>query len=278
MTLTKTFIPYNRQPEYDEQILALEWETAPPDATRQELPLANLVFTIRDFLGRKHDLSQTLVSSSTFLCYDPTNLNVRLLPDLYVAFGVEETAIRNRDAGYLIWEVGKQPDFVLELASPSTARNDLYRKRDLYAQIGIPEYWRFDATGGDHYGIPLAGDKLVDGKYQPISLTDEPDGQPKGYSQVLDLVLSWHNGDFRIYDRELDEYSLTTWETLAKFNEHEAIIEEQADMLQNQASMLENQRTLLNMEAAARRAAEERAQELEEEIRQIRASGNGNSS
>ena len=100
---------------------------------------------------------------------------------------MEEPAIRDRDAGYLPWEVGKQPDFVLELASVSTARNDLTRKRDIYAMMGIPEYWRFDATGGAYYGDPLVGEQLVDGDYEPLPITDEPDGNPKGYSPVLGL-------------------------------------------------------------------------------------------
>ena len=38
----------------------------------------------------------------------------------------------------------------MEVASPSTAANDLGRKRDLYERLGVQEYWRFDATGGDH--------------------------------------------------------------------------------------------------------------------------------
>ena len=34
------------------------------------------------------------------------------------------------------WEVGKPPDFVLEVGSESTAENDLIGKRRTYAQIG----------------------------------------------------------------------------------------------------------------------------------------------
>ncbi len=270
MTLTKTFIPYNRQPKYDAKIDALYWERVPlPDPMQQEFPLSDLVFTVRDFLDRRHDPAETFVSSDTSLCYDPDNLNVRLMPDLYVAFGVDEAAIRARDAGYIISEVGKQPDFVLEMASKTTAHNDLNRKRDIYARIGIPEYWRFDATGGDFYGVPLAGEELVEGEYRPLEITDY-DGHPKGYSPILDLVLSWHNGDFRIYDRELQEYSQTTYEKLMFLNDQNTILEEQT-------AIIEQQRTSLNSEVMARRAAEERIQRLEEELRQIRGSRNGES-
>ena len=53
----------------------------------------------------------------------------------------------------VIWEVGKPPDFVLEVASESTASNDTGDKRDLYARMGVAEYWRFDASGGDFYDV-----------------------------------------------------------------------------------------------------------------------------
>ncbi len=33
------------------------------------------------------------------------------------------------------------PDLVVEIASPSTARHDLYAKQDAYAQASVPEYW-----------------------------------------------------------------------------------------------------------------------------------------
>jgi Uma2 family endonuclease len=36
------------------------------------------------------------------------------------------------------------PDWVCEIASPSTARNDRVTKRRLYAQHGIPHYWLVD--------------------------------------------------------------------------------------------------------------------------------------
>ena len=240
MTLTETFIPYNRQPTYDAQIAALDWDMVPPpDAMQQELPLTDLVATIRDALTLKEPDQTVFISSSTFLCYDPTNLNRRLQPDVYVAFGVEEPAIRDRDAGYLPWEVGKQPDFVLELASVSTARNDLSRKRDIYATMGIPEYWRFDATGGEFYGDPLVGERLVDGAYEPLPITEEPDGHPKGFSPVLGLTLAWVDGDFRIFDPSDNEYSKTAGERLA--------------------------------------AAEDRIRQLEEQLRELRSSRNGDS-
>ena len=94
-----------------------------------------------------------------------TRAGVRI-PDLIIAFDVDVPAIIERN-GYAINLVGKPPDFVLEVASPTTGRRDYTDKRRDYERFGIPEYWRFDGTGGDYHDAPLAGDRLVDGRYQP---------------------------------------------------------------------------------------------------------------
>ena len=73
-----------------------------------------------------------------------------------MVFWVDARAIRPRKL-YLPWEAGKPPDWALEIASESTAREDVNRKPAIYARIGIPEYWRFDPTGGNYHGVPLWG-------------------------------------------------------------------------------------------------------------------------
>ena len=93
--------------------------------------------------------------------------------------------------------MGKAPDFVIEIASPSTAANDLGHKRDMYAELGITEYWRFDPTGGDFYGQPLAGERLVDGEYQSYELQVGDDGSVSGYSELLGLIFYWDGGRVR---------------------------------------------------------------------------------
>ena len=81
------------------------------------------------------------LDTDTNICYDRSNLNVRVAPDVYITFGVDDRAIRPRKI-YLPWEVGKVPDWVLEVASESTSRVDVQRKPGIYARIGVPN------TGG----------------------------------------------------------------------------------------------------------------------------------
>ena len=97
---------------------------------------------------RYQDRDDVFISNGVFVSYDITNGNARVLPDLFIAFDVDAAAIRERLPNFWIRETGRVPDFVMEVASPSTAANDLGRKRDLYARLGVSEYWRFDHTGG----------------------------------------------------------------------------------------------------------------------------------
>ena len=91
-------------------------------------------------------------------------------PDLLVAFDVDPQAYRDTN-GYVVSQQGKTPDFVLEVASAGTGSVDIGEKRKFYQGLPIPEYWRFDKTGEFH-GERLAGERLVDGEYQPIPIAD----------------------------------------------------------------------------------------------------------
>ena len=119
-------------------------------------------------------------------------------PDLMVVFDAEPAAYLARN-GYVISEQGKPPDFVLEVASRSTGRRDTVNKRIIYAQLGILEYWRFDQTGRYHR-TRLAGDRLVEGQYEPIEIDELPDGSLQGYSAVLNVNLRWTDGQLGWYD------------------------------------------------------------------------------
>ena len=119
-------------------------------------------------------------------------------PDLLVAFDVDP-ALYEANNGYVVSEQRKPPDFVLEVASESTANADLNEKRDFYETVGVLEYWRFDETGEFH-GTRLAGERLVDGEYRPIPIEQLDDGILQGYSAALGLSLRWQGGQLAFCD------------------------------------------------------------------------------
>ena len=101
-----------------------------------------------------------------------------MVPDLLIALGADTEAYRENN-GYIISEQGKPQDFVLEIASRSTGRQDVVENRMAYADLGIPEYCRFDETGEFH-GTRLAGDRLVDGRYEPVPIETVEEGVLQG--------------------------------------------------------------------------------------------------
>lgn len=87
------------------------------------------------------DDSDVCVSGNLMMYYVKGNSRKSISPDVFVTFGVGKKLRRT----YIIWEEGKPPDFVLEFSSENTYRKDLQDKKDLYAKIGIVEYFLYDA-------------------------------------------------------------------------------------------------------------------------------------
>ena len=194
--------------------------------------------------GNAHFLAQhlgnpetTVIGSDLYITPIPTSERADMTgvvyPDLLVAFNADP-AMYLAHNGYVISEQGKPPDFVLEVASPSTGRRDTVDKRIAYAALGIPEYWRFDHDGRSH-GTRLAGDRLADGQYDPIQIDELPDGSLQGHSDILNLDLRWTDGQLVWYDPATGE------PIVSLESEHEARVQ-----------------------------AEARVRELEEEIRRLR--------
>ena len=181
----------------------------PDDSMEQNRELNEIHNLLRAYVTDFDSRPDIFLDRETNICYDRRNLNVRVSPDVYLAFGVDARAIRPRKL-YLPWEAGKPPDWALEITSESTGREDIDRKPAIYARIGVPEYWRFDPSGGDHHGEPLYGGILAGGGYRPIDLTTAPDGILKGYSPVLGLSLCWDEGWPRFYDPSTGVY-LENW-------------------------------------------------------------------
>ena len=200
-------LPYRKLGEIDYASLEFnpDQKNLTEDAMEQNLELVEMLglFSARftDF-NRRPDV---FLDNETFICYDPSSLNVRIAPDIYLAFGVDARAIRPRKI-YLPWEAGKPPDFALEVASASTASGDVERKPGIYATIGVREFWRFDPGGGRYYGQPIWGGELVNGEYRELPQTREPDGVLKVYSPLLQVSICWDEGWPYLYDPATGTY------------------------------------------------------------------------
>ena len=124
------------------------------------------------------------VVGNLLLYYQEGDPGKSVSPDLMVVLG----APKHIRSSYRLWEEPKAPDFVLEIASESTHRIDRGEKRDLYAGMGVSEYWQYDPVG-DYLEPPLLGFRLVEGRYLPISATAQEGGMLALRSEVLGLEL-----------------------------------------------------------------------------------------
>ena len=221
---------------------------------------------------RYEDDPTTLVSGSGYLRRSPDETSGFAVPDCIVAFGVEADRLNREANGYLISEVGKPPDFVLEIASKSTGVRDYTTKRRIYRAARAGEYWRFDFTGGKYHDAPLAGDILVDGEYRAIEIRAEPDGTFRGYSPALGLHLVWDDGDLRFYDPEIEAFlpDLSESEDMREEAERERDDAERAAAVERAGRIVaESARTAADAARidADRRADAERASRAEAERR-----------
>ena len=277
-------IPYRKTTEIDYDSLDFDPHESveKPDAMEQHEEQWEAYTLLRRYFAGYGKRPDVFVDYDSNICYDPDDLRRHVSPDVYIVFGVDAAAVRSRKI-YLPWEAGKPPDFVMEVASSSTARVDVERKPDIYEAIAAQEYWMHDPTGGCHYGEPLRGRRLVNGKYQDIELTREPDGVLKGYSEVLGLSLAWDAGLPRLYDHASGRYleSVEELETDRDAQRARADAEkeradaekERADEAETRVISVEAQRDMaelqLESEVRAREAAESEIRRLREILRRV---------
>ena len=182
------------------------------------------------------------VAGNLFIYYEEGNPRASVSPDLFVVFGAEN---RMRFV-YKVWEEGRVPDFVLEVASPNTWEEDEGAKRALYQRLGVREYWQVDPRG-EFLPSRVQGRRLRGGVYEPQPVTESLDGTVMLRSETLGLdLLAGRGGELYFRDSVTGERLLGLGEETAARRAAEAAQQE---------------------EAAARRAAEARVAELEALLR-----------
>ena len=213
---------------------------------------------------------EVYVSGDILMYYVEGDPRKSVAPDVLVTFGMGK---KNRRT-YLVWEEGKVPDFVMEFSSKGTYRNDLGSKMELYASLGIQDYFLYDAEGV-YLSSPIMGFTLVEGSYVPIS------AGPDGGLHSAALGLDFYVGDvgLGIYDPVADTWLQTPAESaIARAEIAETRADQEttraelqtirADRAESRADIAESR---ADEEVSARQRAETELAELREELERLKA-------
>ncbi len=204
-------------------------EREPDDMTSvQHLGETGNLHHLIQYLGNPET---TIVSGERYIVPEPgTPSNQRISPDMLISLSANP-ALYRQDNSYIISRQGKPPDLVMEIASERTGQNDVQNKPARYLALGITEYWRFDETG-DFHGSRLAGDRLVNGQYEPVAIEEPEEGILQGYSAVLNLLIRWDKGQLRWHDPDTGEHIPTFDQERARADAAEARVRELEEQLE----------------------------------------------
>ena len=174
-----------------------------------------------------------------------------------------------------------QPDFVLEVTSASTRRDDERRKRDVYAALGASEYFLYDPRA-EYLAPALQGFRLREGEYRALpAVTVLPGRGVAVASEVLGLELRDEREApmLRLRDPETGRDLLTYEEAAegAAAHRQEATVHRATQVrLEQEAAAhratqvrLEQEAEARQRETEARRGAEARAAEMEARLRDL---------
>ena len=160
---------------------------------------------------------------------------------MFVVIGVEDR-IRVR---YLTGEEGKAPDFVLEVASTSTRREELGPKREVCARLGVKECCTYDPTG-EHVTPVLRGLRLSGGGYvRQLAVASRGDALALA-SEALGPGLRVQGGEIRFREP-------TTGQVLLSHQEEAAVRREEAAARRKAKSRADAAAVLAEREAPGRR-------------------------
>ena len=152
--------------------------------------MVDAIWALKDFFRDRPDV---YVGGNMLMYYVEDDTKTSVSPDVFVTFGVPERRV------WRTWaEGGRFADFVLEVTAESTRGRDEGAKKDLFAQLGVREYWRFDPEG-EYLDPILKGYRLdADGRYQPLML-EERDGT-LCHGSLLGLELRLKGERLRFFD------------------------------------------------------------------------------
>lgn len=185
------------------------------------------MFRILEILRQRYRGQRVYMASDLLVYYEEGEPSKFVVPDDFVVKDCDP----GRRRTFKIWEEGKGPDVVFEVTSRGSKREDQIFKPQVYAHLGVKEYFLYDPTA-DYLRPPLQGFRLERGSHMRI----EPDSAGTLACEQLGITLRLEEGRLVMRDSHSGEVL----------------------------------RTEAEAERIARDAAESRAAELEAELQRLR--------
>lgn len=151
---------------------------------------------LMSFLAARNNV---FLGANLMLYYEQDNPRTYYVPDLMVAFGVDN---KNRSS-YRAWEEKQFPQIVIEVASENTYENDLGKKRRDYERLGVEEYYLLDPEG-EFLPSKMMAFHRVDDRLKLISITEE-----RVFSPRLQLEFVNTNNEIRLFNQASNEFLRT---------------------------------------------------------------------
>jgi Uma2 family endonuclease len=176
-----------------------------------------LMFAFRFMLDEFFSTDERVYVGSNLMCYyvegDPTK---SISPDVFVARG----AAKGERRIYKFWEE-PAPQFVLEISSKKTRKDDFGKKKDIYAWLGVREYLVFDPDA--KLRAPLRVFRLHGTAYVEEMVIGN-----RVLSSELGLELVLIEKTLRLFNPRTQEFLRTPAEEATARQEAEARAEEEA--------------------------------------------------
>lgn len=224
-----------------------------------EFHFEELVYTWQALKERYAAEPDVFVGANLFLYYRKGDPSGVVAPDGFVVKGVPKLLPGNqRRRKYLLWEEGQAPCFVLETTSEDTRHEDETTKKEVYRQLGVAEYFRFDPLG-EYLNPPLQGLRLVRRRYRPIR--PSPDGSL--LSQSTGVI-------FRVEGSQLRLIHAATGTPLLRNEEVPKARQQAKERAAVEAQARRQAEEKAAAEVQARIQIEERIRALEAEIARLR--------
>ncbi len=168
---------------------------------------------LKSFFARQPDV---YVSGNLFIYYVEDDNRKNVAPDVFVVRGVGKRLGEQLRRVYKLWEEGVAPCVVIEVTSSGTKNEDLQRKKNLYAQLGVKEYFIFDPEYR-YLKPPFRAYRLSGKQYVELAIVNR-----RVRSEELGLELVNTGETLRIYDPVREAFLPTPEEALAAQREAEA--------------------------------------------------------